>query len=99
MTFNKEKIIIRPEKLFEYEKVDKLIYKAFAEQHSIETGKFMMEHFREERKKDTFIPFSCCCIRKRNNCWRSCASRNRYCHRKWKYYAIGFSTKCCFARI
>ena len=56
MTFNKEKIIIRPEKLFEYEKVDKLIYKAFAEQHSIETGKFMMEHFREERKKDTFIP-------------------------------------------
>ena len=39
MTFNKEKIIIRPEKLFEYEKVDKLIYKAFAEQHSIETGK------------------------------------------------------------
>ena len=56
MTFNKEKIIIRPEKLSEYEKVDKLIYKAFAEQHSIETGKFMMQHFREERKKDTFIP-------------------------------------------
>ena len=41
MTSNKEKIIIRPEKLSEYEKVDKLIYKAFAEQHSIETEKFM----------------------------------------------------------
>ena len=35
MTINKEKIIIRPEKLSEYEKVDQLIYKAFAEQHSI----------------------------------------------------------------
>ena len=56
MTVNKEKIIIRPEKLSEYEKVDQLIYKAFVEQHSIEIGKFMMEHFREERKKDTFVP-------------------------------------------
>ena len=50
MTTKKKKIIIRPEKLSEYEKVDKLIYKAFAEQHSIETEKFMMEHFREEKK-------------------------------------------------
>ena len=56
MTVNKEKIIIRPEKLSEYEKVDQLMYKAFVEQHSIEIGKFMMEHFREERKKDTFVP-------------------------------------------
>ena len=56
MAVNKEKIIIRPEKLCEYEEVNKLIYKAFAKQHGIETGKFMMEHFIEERKKDTFIP-------------------------------------------
>ena len=33
-----------------------MIYAAFAEQHGIETGKFMMEHYIEERKKDTFIP-------------------------------------------
>ena len=56
MKVNKEKIIIRPEKLSEYEEVNKLIYTAFAEQHGIETGKFMMEHYIEERKKDTFIP-------------------------------------------
>lgn len=56
MTVNKEKIIIRPEKLSEYEEVNKLIYEAFADQHGIETGKFMMEHFIEERKNDTFIP-------------------------------------------
>lgn len=56
MKVNKEKITIRPEQPHEYEEVNKLIYTAFAEQHGIETGKFMMEHFIEERKKDTFIP-------------------------------------------
>ena len=56
MVINKSKVIIRPENPFEYEKVNKLIYEAFAEQHGIETGKFMMEHFIEERQKETFIP-------------------------------------------
>ena len=56
MTVSKEKIIIRPESPSEHEKVNKLIYEAFAEQHGMETGKFMMEHFIEERKKEMFIP-------------------------------------------
>ena len=54
--FDKTKIIIRQENLSEYEEVNKIIYKAFAEQHGIETGRFMMEHFIEERQKDTFVP-------------------------------------------
>lgn len=56
MVTDKSKVIIRSEKPSEYEEVNKLIYEAFAEQHGIETGKFMMEHFIEERKKETFIP-------------------------------------------
>ena len=56
MVIDKSKVIIRPEKPSEYEEVNKLIYKAFTEQHGIETGKFMMEHFIEERQKETFIP-------------------------------------------
>lgn len=56
MEIDKSKVIIRPENPSEYEEVNKLIYEAFAEQHGIETGKFMMEHFIEERKKETFIP-------------------------------------------
>lgn len=56
MVINKSKMIIRPEKLSEYEEVNKLIFEAFAEQHNIEIGRFMMEHFIEERKKETFIP-------------------------------------------
>ena len=56
MTINKANIIIRPENPSEYESVDRLIYTAFAEQHGIETGKFMMEHFMEERRRETFIP-------------------------------------------
>lgn len=56
MEINKSKIIIRPEKLCEYEEVNKLIFDAFTEQHNIEIGRFMMEHFIEERKKETFIP-------------------------------------------
>lgn len=49
-------ITIRPEYPDEYEMVNQLIYKAFAEQHGMETGKFMMKHFIEERQKETFIP-------------------------------------------
>lgn len=56
MENSKANIIIRPEKPFEYQAVNRLIYSAFAEQHGIETGKFMMEHFIEERKRDTFVP-------------------------------------------
>ena len=35
---------------------NKIICNAFAEQHGIETGRFMMKHFIEERQKETFIP-------------------------------------------
>ena len=49
MMRDKSKIIIRPEDPSEYEEVNKIIYKAFAEHHGIETGRFMMEHFIEER--------------------------------------------------
>lgn len=52
----KAEITIRPENPSEYEEVNKLIYTAFSEQHGIETGRFMMEHFIEERQKETFIP-------------------------------------------
>lgn len=55
MRINKSKIIIRPEKPSEYEKVNKVIYDAFTVQHGVEIGRFMMEHFIEERKKATFI--------------------------------------------
>ena len=51
----KSKIIIRPEIPNEYEIVNQVIYKAFAEQHGMEIGKFMMEHFVEERQKETFL--------------------------------------------
>lgn len=56
MIIDKSKIIIRPEDPAEYEEVNKIIYKAFAEQHGIEIGRFMMEHFIEERQKETFVP-------------------------------------------
>lgn len=56
MVINKSKVIIRPEKPSEHEEVNKLIFEAFTEQHNVEIGRFMMEHFIEERKKDTFIP-------------------------------------------
>lgn len=49
-------IHIRPELPSEYEAVNNVIYTSFAEQHGIETGKFMMEHFKSERQKETFIP-------------------------------------------
>ena len=49
-------ISIRPETAEEYERVDKLILEAFAADHGIDTGAFMMKYFKEERKKDTFIP-------------------------------------------
>lgn len=56
MQINKANITIRPEKPSEYEVVNKLIYEAFTEQHGMEIGKFMMEHFMEERQKDSFVP-------------------------------------------
>lgn len=56
MVINKSKIVIRPEKPTEYEKVNKLIFEAFTEQHNVEVGRFMMEHFIEERRKETFVP-------------------------------------------
>jgi len=56
MEINKLKIVIRPERPSEYEEVNKLIYEAFSEQHGIDTGNFMMEHFIKERQKETFIP-------------------------------------------
>jgi predicted N-acetyltransferase YhbS len=49
-------IFIRPETTDEHEEVNELIYKAFAESYDVNTGTFMIEHFKEERKKDTFIP-------------------------------------------
>lgn len=56
MVIDNKKVIIRPENPSEYEEVNAVIYKAFAEQHGIETGKFMMEHFMKERQKETFVP-------------------------------------------
>jgi len=49
-------IFIRPEATDEYEEVDELIYKSFAESYGAKEGADMMERFRSERKKDTFIP-------------------------------------------
>ncbi len=56
MVIDNKKVIIRPENPSEYEEVNAVIYEAFAEQHGIETGKFMMEHFMKERQKETFVP-------------------------------------------
>ena len=53
---DKSKITIRPEKPSEYEKVNDIIYRAFSEQHGTGIGNFMMEHFINERQKETFIP-------------------------------------------
>lgn len=55
MIIDKSKIMIRPENPSEYEEVNKIIYQAFSEQYGIETGRFMMEHFIEERQKETFV--------------------------------------------
>lgn len=56
MVIDNKKVIIRTEYQSEYEEVNEIIYEAFAEQHGIETGKFMMEHFMKERQKETFVP-------------------------------------------
>ncbi|MBQ9227695.1 MAG: N-acetyltransferase [Eubacterium sp.] len=56
MIVDKSGIIIRPETPSEYESVNKLIYEAFTESHGIEIGQFMMNHFAEERQKETFVP-------------------------------------------
>ena len=56
MVIDNKKVTIRTENQSEYEEVNEIIYEAFAEQHGIETGKFMMEHFKKERQKETFVP-------------------------------------------
>ena len=56
MLIDKSKVIIRPEKTSEYDEVNELIFEAFTEQHGLEIGRFMKEHFIEERKRETFIP-------------------------------------------
>ena len=43
MVIDNKKVTIRTENQSEYEEVNEIIYEAFAEQHGIETGKFMME--------------------------------------------------------
>ena len=53
---DKSKVIIRPETPSEYEKVNDIIYKAFSEQHGNGIGNYIMEHFINERQKETFIP-------------------------------------------
>ena len=49
-------IFIRPETADEYEVVNELIYKAFSESYGTDTGTEIIEHFKQERKKGTFIP-------------------------------------------
>ncbi len=56
MVIDNQKVIIRSEKPSEYETVNKVILDAFTAQHGIEIGRFMMEHFIEERKREIFIP-------------------------------------------
>ena len=56
MVIENQRVIIRSEKPSEYEDVNKVILDAFAEAHGIEIGRFMMEHFMEERTRETFIP-------------------------------------------
>ena len=56
MVIDKSKVIIRPEKSSEFEEVNELIFETFTEQHGLEIGRFMKEHFIEERKRETFIP-------------------------------------------
>lgn len=56
MESNRLNIIIRPEEPSEYEEVNKVIFEAFAKWHNAEIGRFMMEHFIEERNKTTFLP-------------------------------------------
>ncbi|MDR2589701.1 MAG: N-acetyltransferase [Oscillospiraceae bacterium] len=48
-------IFIRSEIEDEHEEVNELIFKAFSESYGIDTGTEMVEHFKAERKKDTFI--------------------------------------------
>jgi predicted N-acetyltransferase YhbS len=49
-------IFIRPETTDEHEQVNQLIYRAFTESYDVKTGTFMLEYFKAERTKDTFIP-------------------------------------------
>jgi len=49
-------IFIRPETAEEREEVNEIIYRAFTESYGIKTGTEMIDHFKKERNKDTFIP-------------------------------------------
>ena len=49
-------ILIRQEKAEEHEEVNQIIYTAFTASYGIDTGTFMLNHFKEERKKNTFVP-------------------------------------------
>lgn len=48
-------IFIRPETPSEYKEVNHIIFEVFAEQHGVDTGRFMKQHFIEERNKKTFV--------------------------------------------
>lgn len=56
MKIEKPQIIIRAEEPSEYESVNKVIFEAFSEMHGVEIGRFMMEHFANERRNPTYIP-------------------------------------------
>ena len=49
-------ITIRPETTDEHEQVNRLIYTAFTESYDVKTGTFMLDYFKAEREKATFIP-------------------------------------------
>ena len=49
-------IFIRPETADEHDEVNRLIYTAFTVSYGVVTGTEMIEHFKNERKKNTFIP-------------------------------------------
>ena len=50
------KIFIRSETEDEYEKVNKVVYKAFAADYGVNAAADIVERFKEVRKKDAFIP-------------------------------------------
>jgi predicted N-acetyltransferase YhbS len=47
---------IRPETTDEHEKVNEIVYKAFAESYGACAGRDVLEYFKKVRKKDTFVP-------------------------------------------
>ena len=49
-------IFIRPETKYEREQVNQLIYSAFSASYDEDTATEIVEHFKQERTKDTFVP-------------------------------------------